>query len=366
MSSSAQTRVRGKLHCAVALDWGEEVDLERAAQLVPTEPGALPRRRRTPASIAYRPAPLRCRLAPTRLAIEPDVQGEAEVEAMVFDFGATNIVFRLPFELELEQLPRLAAALAEPQWLVSQARAAAQPLFVALQAAIQDPTWSELYEEYYVFQLEPNSLTASAAELLRAPPRWLTAMLRLDDGTLADEEVVETMRCRISYRPDDLVIIDSSAAVVIDTDCDETLHAIEFANLQLLEYRLIDVKVGDALTRAQRLIRSTTRWWLPFWRAHARPLRVLNEMRVDAVGTFERAGGALQLVGDQYLARVYRLLAERFRLTEWAENVRRALDVTEGVHEILSSQSAATRLELLELTVVVLILIEILLASLAH
>jgi hypothetical protein len=87
---------------------------------------------------------------------------------------------------------------------------------------------------------------------------------------------------------------------------------------------------------------------------------------MDTVGTFERASSALQLVGDQYLSRLYRLLSDRFHLVEWANNVRQAIDVAAGVHETLSSQSAMFRLELLELTVVAMILIEIVLAFFGH
>src|SRR5262245_47800296 len=54
-----ETVLAGTLHLYVAFDWGDELDLERARQLVPAEVHELPRRRRTPPSIAYRPPPLR-------------------------------------------------------------------------------------------------------------------------------------------------------------------------------------------------------------------------------------------------------------------------------------------------------------------
>ena len=52
--------VSGVLHAYVAFDWGEEVDLVQAAKLLEAELGSasspgLPRRRRTPMSIEYRP-----------------------------------------------------------------------------------------------------------------------------------------------------------------------------------------------------------------------------------------------------------------------------------------------------------------------
>ena len=59
---------------------------------------------------------------------------------------------------------------------------------------------------------------------------------------------------------------DWAAAVLIDQDCEETLQAIEFANLQLLEFRHIDHRLDDRVTAAQRFVASLTRSVLPFWR----------------------------------------------------------------------------------------------------
>src|SRR5262249_6181369 len=57
------------VHLAFAFDVGYEIDLERARPLLAGESGALPRRRRTPESIRYRPAPLRVTLDGSGLAL---------------------------------------------------------------------------------------------------------------------------------------------------------------------------------------------------------------------------------------------------------------------------------------------------------
>lgn len=363
----------GTLHCSLAVDWGDEIDLEHALRLVPAELQGLPRRRRTPATIAYRPAPLRFPLEPQRLPFpelmtqgEGEGLGAGEAEAMVFDFGAANIAFRVPFRCTARTLLEVAGRLTQPDWLLACARHAAEPLFRQLQPAIPNPLWSPLYEEYFIFEITPGPAGPTAAELIEKQGEWVAGLLRLDSEPLSADEVREALRCRLSYRPTDVVLIEWAAAVVLDRDCDETLHTIEFANLQLLEYRFIDRKVEDSLAEARGFIHPAARSWLPFWRTHSRPLRVLGEMRLDAVATYERASSALQLVGDQYLGRIYQLLSTRFHLAEWSENVRRSLDAAQGVHEILSSQSAMYRLELLEVIVVLLIMLEIGLAFAGH
>src|SRR5438045_1726931 len=118
------TVLAGTLHLYVAFDWGDELDLERARRLVPAEVHALPRRRRTPPPIAYRPPPLRFRLAPAPLGLPAGDDTPAAAEATVFDFAAVSVAFHLPFRLPLTGLLQLAAALADPAPVHAAARAA--------------------------------------------------------------------------------------------------------------------------------------------------------------------------------------------------------------------------------------------------
>jgi hypothetical protein len=244
------------------------------------------------------------------------------------------------------------------------ARAILEPLFHKLQPAITHPNWRDnFWEEYFVFQFQPGP-TVVPEELLGTHAGWLAGLLRLEDEALSKQEIDEALRLVLRYGVQDLFIPDWGAAVLVDRDgeCDETLQAIEFANLQLLEFRHIDHRLDEILSQADRMLRKSARSRLPFLAAHARPLRQLGELKVEANGLFERADNALKLVGDQYLARVYRLLATRFHLPAWEQDIRHKLEVLEGVYEVLSTQSSHFRSEFLEIVVVLLITIEVLLA----
>jgi hypothetical protein len=357
----------GKLHVYVAFDWGEEVLLDRARSLVPAETHVLPRRRRTPSSIAYRPPPLRVRLPAREIALPELGPVRASAEATVFDFAAVSLAMHVPFFLPHASLVRLANGLAEPTELVRVARSLLQPLHHQLLPAIQSPSWQDdLSEEYFVFQLPPDDASLSPALALQSHASWLAGLVRLESGPLSSEEVAEALRLYIRYSPDDLFVADWAAAVLIDQDCDETLQTIEFANLQLLEFRHIDNRLDDSLAVAYRVIHALNQSWLPFWRSHGRSLRVLGELKVEANGLFERTENVLKLVGDQYLARVYRLMAGRFHLQEWEQSILRKLEVGEGVYQVVSDQTDTYRAEFLELIVVVLIVLEVLLALFRH
>jgi hypothetical protein len=352
----------GTLHVYVAFDWGDEVDLERARRLVPAEVQALPRRKRTPSSFAYRPPPLRLPLPPVEFRW-PELENlHTPAEVTMFDFGAVSFALELPFRLPAEGLSRLAEWLATPDPLIQTARIVLEPLYQRLLPAIHDPFWRDnLSEEYFVFHLPPNE-PLSAAGLLEQHNDWLARLLRLEGGSLSNEEVTEALRLHLRYSPDDLFIPDWAAAVLLDRDCEETLQTIEFTNLQLLEFRNIDNRLDDNLKAAYGLIHKLTRAPLPFWRSHARRMRAVGELKAEANDLFERTGNVLKLVGDQYLARVYRLLATRFHLTDWEHSIQRKLEVIEGIYQVLSDQSSTYRGEVLEIVVVILIIVEVLLA----
>jgi hypothetical protein len=285
----------------------------------------------------------------------------------LFDFAAVSLSLRVPFRLSAEALRRLAGWLADPSPLVPTARAVLEPLYERVKPAIKNPFWEENFsEEYFVFHLP-------ACDRLPPPPRlldsreggyagWLAGLVRLESGPLSAEEVAEALRLHLSYSPDDLLVPDWAAAVLVDRDCDETLQVIEFANLQLLEFRYLDNRLDDSLAAAYRLVHPLTRSWLPFWRSYARPLRVLGELKVEANDLFERTGNVLKLVGDQYLARVYCLVEGRFHLEDWERSILRKLEIAEGVYEVVANQATSLRTEFLELIVILLIMLEIVLA----
>jgi hypothetical protein len=57
-------------------------------------------------------------------------------------------------------------------------------------------------------------------------------------------------------------VVDWAAAVLIDSDCEETLQTIQFANLQLLRYRYLDDLLDTELANSAKW----ARWPTPFSR----------------------------------------------------------------------------------------------------
>lgn len=358
----AGSLIAGTLHVFVAFDWGDEINFDRALKLIPPASfQELLRRRRTPTSFSFRPPPLHLNLGPMPLTLPEVGSVSANAGLTVFNFGAVSLGLRAPLQLPADAYLRLAGSLADPTLLVEQGRALLKPIYQTLLPAIEDAQWqADLSEEYFVFQFATSDLPCAADEA------WLAGLVHLEAGPLSSEETAEALRVKMSYGPTDLFVPDWSAAALFDRDCDETLQTIEFANLQLLEFRNIDNRLDQRLDDASRIIHPLSRTYLPFWRVYGRPMRQLGELKVEANTLFERTGNVLKLVGDSYLARVYRLVETRFHLDEWEKNIQRKLEVAEGVYQVVSDQAGAFRGEFLELIVVLLIFIEIVLAFVRH
>jgi hypothetical protein len=353
------------IHLAFAFDIGYEIDLERARAVMPGEAGSLARRRRTPESIRYRPAPLRATIDVTGLALPGGVAltSPAQGELSIFDFGAISLMVRFPVRLTPAGLLELAGHLADAGPLNSAARLVVAPWVERIRPVVIGFEVSDLSEEYIVFQL-PDA----RAEWIADHADWVAGLVRLEPGAMSRTEVAEATRLSLAYTPDDLVLLDWAAGFIADRDCAETLQVIEFANVQLLEFRHIDDRLDDRLEGAYRLIRPgrPVRRWAPNWRTHSDAVRNVRELEIEATSLFERADNALKLIGDQYLSRVFDIASARFHLDEWQQSIRRKLDTVGDVFDLLVQQAGGTRGEVLELVVILLISVEVVMAFVRH
>ena len=95
------------IHLAFAFDIGDEIDLDRARLILQGEPGQLPRRRRTPESIGYRPAPIRVELEPTGIELPGkwSFNRPPRGELTLFDFGAISLAVQFPVNIDPRRTP---------------------------------------------------------------------------------------------------------------------------------------------------------------------------------------------------------------------------------------------------------------------
>ena len=169
----------------------------------------------------------------------------------------------------------------------------------------------------------------------------MVQVLRAESRQLSVDEVRDALSHHISYGVDDVVIVDWNAALVVDNEPEDVLTVLEFANVELLEMRFLDQRLDEALGLAYERLNKRSRRWFRF-RSNPSDLRDISQWQVDSAILFEGVNNVLKLIGDQYLARLYRLVGERFHLTEWDASILRKLQTLEGIYEKISDQVGHT------------------------
>src|SRR5947208_972509 len=148
-------------------------------------------------------------------------------------------------------------------------------------------------------------------------------------------------------------------AVLYDFGAVSVTYQIPLAGPLTRLITLPDQQLDDALDESyETLSRRRYGLWLPG--STRADLRRIGQLQVDNAVLFEGVNNALKLLGDQYLARVYRLVSDRFHLAEWDASILRKLQSLESIYQKLSDEAANRRTETLEWIVIVLIAVEIL------
>jgi hypothetical protein len=286
------------------------------------------------------------------------------VTARLFDFGAVSISFALPLPSALGQLPRFAQELAADTAMAAKARRLLEELAPRLAGCLERQGLNELVEDYYIFHLSALEPPAEADLLLRDHGEALAAVLAMDAGGLSRRHVEELLRDPISYSPADLVLADWNAAVIHDVDPSDSLAALESLNVQLVELRFLDLRLDQALATFSTEIYRRGSFFGALRGPHRESIRRLSELTVETSRLSERVENALKLIPDIYLARVHRRGSARLGLEAWERNVQSKLAAVRHLITVLSERSAVRRGELLELTIIFLIALEIGLALL--
>jgi hypothetical protein len=353
---------QGVCYALFAYDVALAINLDEAERCIHagTQRETLRHRRPTPRYFEYRPAPVR-----VSQAAEPLVLGSwvtnPNVDVVLYDFGALLVIYRIPLQGAFSELLTLSDLLYNNAALLVDSHKRVEQLCSVIQPATTRPEIADIVEDYVIFHIQAFAAPCSLTTLRTSYSEEIARMLRAEPQPLSDLEVEDALLCQVSYGRDDLTLIDWNAALVYDREGEDVRAVLEFANVELLEMRYLDQLLDDALDRSYRTL--STRRWQSFaslgiggYRAE---LRRLAQLQVDSAVLFEGVNNALKLLGDQYLARVYRLASQRFHLSEWDASILRKLQTLESIYEKVSDQATNHRMEILEWIIIILIAFEV-------
>ncbi|MEQ8318438.1 MAG: hypothetical protein RIE77_04385 [Phycisphaerales bacterium] len=362
----APVRISGWAWTMLAFDIGFQVDLDKAEPWVreATRRRVVRARRPAPVWFDYSPPPLMLVLSGSEIPVldgEPALTTDASVELLLYDFGAALLTYKTPLPATLDRLPDLACALHDNTGLEADARAHLTRIMEAIGGAIERPNLSDAVEDYTAFSIEQWPEDASPEQLARDFRTDLAMALEAERQPVSDQQAERTLGGRIAYTDNDLAIIDWNAAVLFDREPQDVIAVLQHANVELLELRVLDQELDAILDHADETLNAIVkrRIWPGF--ATGRILGRVAAAHTDAAVMFEGVNNAIKLLGNQYLARLYRVAAGRLDLPAWHGSVHRKLEAVDNLYDKMEGVAGTRRLETLEWVIILLILISIIL-----
>ena len=346
----------GMCYVSFAYDAARSIDLGQAERRIhqATARPTIAHKRRTPSYFEYQPPPLRISRESEPFTIGKFTTGLG-VDLMIYDFGAVSVSYNLPIDGPFANLLDLSEELYDNEALLRDSRQRVEQLLGVIGAAANRAHPSPVVEDYVIFHVERFAETTEPKNFCVAHGKEIAQILRAERQTLSQQEVEDALAVQLSYGTSDIALVDWNAALLIDSEGDDIRALLDFANVELLEMRYVDQKLDRALDQAHETL-SRHSWRSPWiLAAYGADLRSLAELQVDNATLFEGVNNTLKLVGDQYLARVYRSINRRFHLDEWDASILRKLETLESIYEKLSDQASTRRMEILEWVIIFLI-----------
>ena len=367
-TQSTLTVASGAIVALRLFDVAYAIDLARAETLLAKQARTASRSRLTatpPKAMAFGVPPVTLNLEPVTLKLD---SGEvtASATARVYDFGAVTIALRVPiageswdnFARQVNAVDRIATDGATGDtWerLLQQVR-------VLLRPAMIRPEESKVQEEYLIGIVHAFDRTLTAAALQESVD--LVPLLSGEQRALSDGARQELLRQRFSYYADDLVVLTWDRAFIYEPRGDsDVMDVLEVANAQLLEMRYYDELLDDELPRMYDLVAKARRTrTLLASKRFADLARRLHTLVAEVTELTERVDNALQVTEDVYLARIYAAALELYRVPTVSVAVDRKLSIIRDTYSALYDESSASRTELMELLIIILIVAEIVIA----
>jgi hypothetical protein len=285
----------------------------------------------------------------------------ATVLGKVRDYGVLSLIYEIKLDpgISWGELISFAADLEEgseiDQIAQKQARDVAERLSPALK---KQPNEWKIFEDYIIYALEEFEEGVSARDL---PQRAdVAALLLAEDNTkISHHTRTSILENLYQYGEDDLAYVEWNSALVVEPKGGrEVPDILEFALIHLLEMRyyddLLDKRLGSLYDDIERSKgRSSLRG------QYAQIYQEASSRYIEFSEFIERVENSLKVVGDFYLATIYRAANRRFRLADWQQNITRKMSLLAQVSSLLQGELNMRRSHWLEIIIIVLIAFEI-------
>ena len=314
-------------------------------------------------AIAFDIPPLRLSLGAATLMLGSQ-EVVTEISVRLYDFGVAALAVRvaiaeMAWDAFVTQFNALDQAIGPNAPLEFWTRLLDRVRNVIAPALDRPAPDTRLHEDYLLGVVHALDQPLNAAELSEQVD--LLGLLSGETRPLSSASRRDLLARSFSYYADDLVVLTWDRAFIYEPRRDsDVADVIEVANAQLVEFRYYDTLLDDELpsmydrVEAARHVVS-----LLASRRFAHLARHLYTLVAEVTQLTEKVDNALQVTEDVYLARVYSAALGLFRVPTLSASVDRKLAIIRDTYAALYAEASSRRSELLEITIVVLIVLEI-------
>jgi hypothetical protein len=364
MDSGSPILEKASIWCYRLFDIAHEIQLERAQKLLSEDVRRLRFTREGSQYLELSNPPLTVELGKRSLKLRGGDQ-PVDAVARIFDHGAASIILKVPVQpgTSMEALVPLADELYDSRAVEDVCLEIVEGLRKALAPALEAPHLWDQNESYTVIFAESIRGKPSAKAVLEGADLARLLLGEVGSRPLSERERSEVTKRAFSYTEDDLAVIDWNSAFVYEPSGSTDIpDLMEICNAQLLELRYYDDLLDEQLARIYNEIQGKHGRFSILrspYRAMARHVLVTWMELSEFV---ERVENSLKIVGDFYLAKVYEATVRRLRIPLWQQSVQKKQQMLANIYQLLKGEVDTARSLLLETTIVILIVGEILLA----
>ncbi len=365
MNKKVNIITKGRILVYRVYDIGEEIDLEKAEQILveaTTSRSKFRLKKINRQAVIVSNDPLSIILG-QHAYTDQGVDFICEISAKLWDFGTLSLTFEyiIPEGTTIEGLSILSNQIQDYDDLEEYARTKAQELTNQLQAAIgklKEIKDTEVNEDYILYFIEKFVEDFQDASLILTQEDIAALILSEDKNTLSPQIYERIYDSKLQYYKNDLAVIDWNSAFIIEPSGSLDIpDVIEFALNQLLEMRYYD----DLLDKKLREIYSAIEFKdLSIFSSRYTDLALEAGQRyVEIAEIVESVENSLKVIGDLYHSVVFRMASKKFRFTDWQTSIDKKLENLAELCKLLLDQINHRRSHLLELIVIALISIEL-------
>jgi hypothetical protein len=355
-ASTDDAALHGAVFALIQFDVCEEIRLDQLQQIFRARKVEHPTLKHpAPGYVRYERPPVVEPIESLVLESGERLQGQIKY----YDYGVVSVVLELPFAGDWDTLVRLGSRWVwDVDFAGHAARIARQKLERAAPALVK-PYADWLSEDYFIFHVREIAGSPPAAELCQSQGARIAQIVRGETAPLSEGERNEILQSRISYYPNDLTVIGWNAAFLYDTPAgaETAIQLLEYANSQLLEFRHYDEFLTKELESVYSSLDEGT-GILDRWRL-ARDATKLHTVLLDVNELTEHADNAIKFLSDMFSARLYKLAASKVGVPDYKDLVTQKVNTAEELYRFMVDQFNQSRAFFLELTVVIILVIEL-------